>query len=348
MNGAPPLRRHRAAAALGVGLAAALYVLIFYRRQSSLTVSDFDAIWTAARGLRAGGDPYAAIQSPPWPWDLQYPLPAVLVALPFSLLPLELARAVFMGLSLALLAYAMSARAWWPLIGLAGGQTFFALQSVQWTPLLAASVLLPMLRFLWCVKPTSAAPLFAAWPDWRPIVGAVVLLGLAFLVSPGWLEDWLAAVRAAPHRPAVLRIGGVLLLLALLRWRLPEGRQVAALAFMPLSPHLYEAVPLLLVARTRREMLALAVCGTLGLAAGAVLPRSYGPDHGLIPWTVVLLTGYLPALAVVLRHKEADAADWWHATPFATRECLHSLPPEPTQTPAPTLRARWARNGSPG
>lgn len=319
----PPLRRQRIAAALAIGIAAALYVLIFYRRQSSLTVSDFDAIWTAARALRAGSDPYAAIQSPPWPWDLQYPLPAVLLALPFSLLPLELARAAFMGLSLGLLAYALSARAWWPLIGLAGGQTFFALQSVQWTPLLAASVLLPALRFVWCAKPTSATPLFAAWPDWRPIVGGVVLLALAFLAWPGWLDSWLAAARSAPHRPAVLRVGGVLLLLALVRWRLPEGRQLAVFAFMPLSPHLYEAVPLLLVARTRREMLALAVCGTVGLAAGGVLPHSYGPDHGIIPWLVVLLTGYLPALALVLRHREVSTAglipsapaSWWPGRP---------------------------------
>jgi hypothetical protein len=303
----PPLRRHRAAAALAIGVVAGLYVAAFYRRQSALSVSDFDAIWTAARALRAGADPYAAIQSPPWPWDLQYPLPAVLVALPFSLVPLELARAAFTGLSLALLAYAMSARAWWPLIGLAGGQTFVALQSVQWTPLLAASILLPVLRFLWCVKPTSATPLFAARPDWRPVAGGVVLLGLAFAVWPGWFDSWLAAARAAPHRPAVFRMGGVLLLLSLLRWRLPEGRQLAALAFMPLSPHLYEAVPLLLVARTRRQMLSLAVCGTVGLAAGAVLPHSVGPDHGPIPWMVVLLTAYLPALAVVLRHRDAPA-----------------------------------------
>ncbi len=317
MSAPPPLRRHRIAAALGVGIAAAGYVLILYRRQSSLTVSDFDAIWTAARALRAGADPYAAIVSPPWPWDLQYPLPAVLVAVPFSLLSLELARAAFMGLSLGLLAYAMSERAWWPMIGLAGGQTFFALQSVQWTPLLAASVLLPALRVLWCVKPTTATPLFAAWPDRRAIIGAVVLLALAFLVWPPWLGGWLAAAGAAPHRPAVLRLGGAVLLLALLRWRLPEGRQLAALAFMPLSPHLYEAVPLLLVARTRREMLALAACGTLGLAAGAVLPRSYGPDHGLIPWMVVLLTAYLPALAVVLRHRDVSAGLWWGATPGA-------------------------------
>jgi hypothetical protein len=286
-----------------VAAAAAAYVLGFYGHQAPGTVSDLDAIWTAARALRAGQDPYAAIQSPPWPWNLQYPLPAVLVALPFSLLPLPLARATFMGLSTGLLAYGLTRRAWWPLTALAGGQLFYALQSVQWTPLFMAAVLLPPLQVLWPLKPTSGASLFAAYPNWRTVAGAIVLLGLAFVAWPHWLDGWLAAVRRAPHRPAILHPGGVLLLLALLRWRLPEGRQLAVMACMPLSPHLYEALPLMLVARTRRELLALAACGTIGLAAGAFTPHSVGQDHGVIPWAVVFVTAYLPALFVVLRHR---------------------------------------------
>jgi len=302
-----PQQSSRALAAAGLGFAAAAYVVLFYRHQSALAVSDFDAIWTAARALLARQDAYAAIQSPPWPWELQYPLPAVLLALPFAFLPLWFARAAFMGASTALFAWGLTRRTWWPLIALAGGQFFFALQSVQWSPLFAAAVLVPVLRVFWSVKPTTAAPLFAGYPNWRTVAGGIVLLGFAFLVSPHWLDGWLHATRLAPHRPAILKPGGVLLLLALLRWRLPEGRQLAALSLVPLSPHLYEALPLLLVARTRRELLVLALCGTIGLAAGAVTPHSVGPDHGPIPWAVVFLTGYLPALAVVLRHRNASA-----------------------------------------
>jgi hypothetical protein len=309
-----PSRLARVGVAALVGLAVAGYVLLFYRHQSPLAVSDFDAIWTAARALRAGHDPYGAIQSPPWPWNLQYPLPAVLIALPFSVLPLVVARAAFMGISAGLLAYGLARRAWWPLVMLAGGQMFFAIQSVQWTPLFAAAVLLPPLQVLWAVKPTTGLTLFAAYPNWRTVLGGLVLLILAFLAWPHWLDGWLAAARIAPHRPAILRPGGVLLLLALLRWRLPEGRQLAVLALMPLSPHLYEALPLMLVARSRRELLVLAVCGTIGLAAGAITPHAVGPDHGPIPWAVVFLTGYLPALAVVLKHPNARAAD---REPFA-------------------------------
>jgi hypothetical protein len=302
-----PSRLARLGVATVIGVAAAAYVLVFYHRQSPLAVSDFDAIWTAARALSAHQDPYGVIRSPPWPWNLQYPLPAVLVALPFSVLPLTLARAAFMGVSAGLLAYGVARSAWWPLIGLAGGQMFFALQSVQWTPLFAAAVLIPALQVLWAVKPTTGLTLFAAYPNWRTVLSGALLVALSFLAWPHWMDGWLAAARIAPHRPAILRPGGVLLLLALLRWRLPEGRQLAVLAFMPLSPHLYEALPLMLAARSRRELLVLAVCGTIGLAAGAVTPHTVGPDHGPIPWAVVFLTGYLPALVVVLRHANVSA-----------------------------------------
>ncbi len=303
IQGPPTLRRAGVACLLGV--AAAAYVALFYQRQSALAVSDFDAIWTAADALRRGHDPYGAVPSPPWPWKLQYPLPAVLVALPFSYLPLRLARGAFMGVSTALLAFGLTRRAWWPLILLAGGQMFVALQSVQWTPLFAAGVLLGPLRVLWAVKPTTGFPLFAAYPDRRAVIGGAVLLAAAFLVRPGWLGPWLAAAHEAPHRAAIFRVGGFLLLLGLLRWRLPEGRQLAALAAVPLGPYLYEALPLMLVARNRRELLVLAACGTLGLVASAALPPAVGPDHGPARWAVLLLAGYLPALVLTLRRPKA-------------------------------------------
>lgn len=287
--------------------AAAGYVLLFYRTRSALAVSDFDAIWTAARALRSGHDPYGAILSPPWPWNLQYPLPAVLLGLPFSFLSVEVARAAFMGLSAGLLAWGLTRRAWWPLLAMAGGQFLFALQSVQWTPLFAAAVLLVPLQAVWAIKPTTGLPLFAAYPNRWTIAGGLALFAAAFIIWPGWMEGWLAAVRTAPHRPAVLRPGGALLLLALLRWRLPEGRQVAALALVPLSPHLYEALPLVLVARGRRELLVLVLCGTLGLAAWGLVHHSSGQDHGLVPWLIVFLGGYLPPLIVVLRRPPGSA-----------------------------------------
>jgi len=291
----------RLAMALVAGLAAGLCATLFYRGRP-LTVSDFDTIWVGARALRAHQDPYAAIQSPPWPWDLRYPLPAVLVSVPLSYLSLALARAALVAVGVGCFAWGLTRWAWWPLIALASGQVLVAVQSVQWTPLLAAGLLIAPLQALWSIKPTTGLALFAAEPSRSAVLGGVVLLVLAFLVWPHWLDGFLAAAHRAPHLPAVLRPGGVLLLLGLLRWRSPEGRLVATLGLVPLTPHLYEAVPLLLVARSRRELLALAACGTLGLLAVAFLPQGVDFDQGPIAWMEILISCYLPALVVVLRH----------------------------------------------
>jgi len=291
----------RLVVALVAGLAAGLCAMLFYRGRP-LTVSDFDTIWVGARALRAHQDPYAAIQSPPWPWDLRYPLPAVLVSLPLSYLSLGLARATLVAAGVGFFAWGLTRRAWWPLIALASGQVLVAIQSVQWTPLLAAGLLIAPLQALWSIKPTTGLALFAAEPNRSAVLGGVALLALAFLVWPHWLDGFLAAAHRAPHRPAVLRPGGVLLLLGLLRWRSPEGRLLATLGLVPLTPHLYEAVPLLLVARSRRELLALAACGTLGLLAVAFLPQGADFDQGPIAWMEILISCYLPALVVVLRH----------------------------------------------
>lgn len=300
MSGDHPGIGPRLAVALAAGLAAGLCAMLFYQGRP-LTVSDFDTIWVGARALRAHQDPYAAIQSPPWPWDLRYPLPAVLVSLPLTYLSLALARAMLVAVGVGFFAWGLTRRAWWPLIALASGQVFVAVQSVQWTPLLAAGLLIAPLQVLWSIKPTTGLALFAAEPNRSTVLGGLVLLALAFLVRPHWLDGFLAAAHRAPHLPAVLRPGGALLLLGLLRWRSPEGRLLATLGLVPLTPHLYEAVPLLLVARSRRELLALAACGTLGLLAVAFLPQGVDFDQGPVAWVEILISCYLPALVVVLR-----------------------------------------------
>ncbi len=303
-----PARPRRAIAAAGAAVIAGAYVMLLYDRLPPTAVSDFDASWAAARALRAGADPYAAIQSPPWPWTLQYPLPAVLVAWPFSFLPLAAARGAFIAASVGLLAYAATRTAWWPLLMLLGGPMLVALNSVQWTPLMTAAVLAGPLGAVLAAKPTTALPLLAAYPRRPALLGIAALTALAFAVRPDWVAGWLAALGGAPHQPAILRPGGALLLLALLRWRQPEGRQLAALALVPLSPHLYEAVPLALVARTRRELLAFTVCGTLGLGAHYLWPARQVPDHGTAQWLIVLLAAYLPALVIVLRRPRHASA----------------------------------------
>ena len=85
-----------------------------------------------------------------------------------------------------------------------------------------------------------------------------LLVGLCFLVWPGWVPEWLASVARTPHKSHLLRPGGFLLLLALLRWRRPEARLLAVLSLMPQTTALYEALPLALAAERKVEAAAFA------------------------------------------------------------------------------------------
>jgi hypothetical protein len=83
--------------------------------------TDFDQLWHAARALTAGNDPYAVVgpgRPFQWDWPLYYPLPAVLFAVPFTFLPVLVARIVFSALGAALLGWAVAPRlrTHWPLV----------------------------------------------------------------------------------------------------------------------------------------------------------------------------------------------------------------------------------------
>jgi len=286
-------------AALGAGA----FVAALYARQTPETGSDFDQSWIAARALLAGGDPYAAVVAAGWPWPLYYPLPAVLVAVPFTLLSMAAARMVFAGLGAGALAYAMTGRAWWGLAVVVSAPFLDALTSVQWSPLLTAAALLPALGWALAAKPTIGLALWVAYPRWQTAaaVGAIVVASLVAL--PEWPRLWLAAAAGADHiRAPILRPGGFLLLLALLKWRRPEARLLAVLAGVPQSPAMYEALPLFLAPSSAREALGLALLSHVTYAAIRLLPAAASFAEGYqAKWPIMLVLLYLPVLIVVLR-----------------------------------------------
>lgn len=264
--------------------------------------SDFDYGWVAAHGWLTGRDPYQAVAEAGllWPY-FYYPFPAVLVLAPFGLLPLHIARIAFAATSVGVLAYALSGGPRYRLILLVSGSVLSAVVMGQWSPLLVAGALLPSLGALWVAKPSIGAALGAGYLSRAALVGGALLLALSFVVSPTWPAAWLGAVRHTVHMAPVLRSGGVVLLAALLRWRRPEARMVAALACVPHMTMLYETVPLLLVAQSKRQVYGL--CALSQLAG--ILQVLLVPDGPLLEtvaarWPVLFVTLWLPALAMVL------------------------------------------------
>lgn len=299
------MSRARLLAALGIGIVAGAWTF-WLRASGHYTFSDFDQLWLGARAITAGADPYIVVPRDTR-WPLYYPMPAILIALPFTLLPMALASAVWTALGFALLAFALSARGFWPLVLLATPPAISAANLAQWTPILTAAVLLPWLAWLGVGKPTTGAALLGGWATPQRMalnaIPALVLVVLSFALRPAWFGEWLTAVRSAQHFvPLILRPGGFVMLAALVRWRWPEARMLLLLACVPMTMAAYDAVPLFLIPRTRREIIAVAV---LACVAGVLADR-IPEGQTFVAWanqgsTILFLWCFFPALAIVLR-----------------------------------------------
>lgn len=286
--------------------------------------SDFDQIWYGAKALRLGRDPYAVIgparEWGSWPWRLYYPVPALLPALPLSYLDVVTARSVFAAVSAGCFAFLISRLGYAHLAALLSASLLFAVSFVQFAPLLACAAMSPAFGWAVSCKPNMGLAVLttARSNRWIAIsVGlAVAMVLVSFAFQPTWPPRWLEAVREGEHfTPYVLRPGGALLLLALLRWRRPEARWLAALSIMPGTPGVQEALILFTVPQSLRSILLLAI--------GTHLANFWvRPLEQFSSWTDYLNTGamallafvYLPSLIAILRRpNEGEAPPWLEA-----------------------------------
>jgi hypothetical protein len=302
----------RALAVLACGLAAGA-LSEAHAALRSPGISDFADLWHGLVAWRAGANPYLAVNALHPDVGLLYPLPALILLWPLGYLPLHHAEAVFVGIGAAALVAAGWGR---PLaVALVSASAFNTIVQGQWSLLLTASALVPALGVAWAAKPSIGLALALAYPRRRAFVGAGLLGLLSFAIWPGWVPAWLAGLGRTVHISPMLRPGGAVLLLALLRWRRPEGRLLAALALIPQTGWLYDTVPLFLIPRTRYAAYGLAALTQL---AAVIAATRITPGMDLVTslerrWPVVLLLVYLPALILVLRPVQGEPRQ--HSSP---------------------------------
>ncbi len=263
---------------------------------------DFSYPWRAARALLAGQDPYQVIRGGgPYPFNapLFYPLPAALLAAPFAPLRPEIAGALFVGLSSALLAWGVLRECPHRLPLFASAPFVQAAILGQWSPIATAAALIPTLQFIAAAKPTVG---LAAWlyrPSWRGIIGGVILLVASLIVLPNWPMEWLhATAGTARYRGPATTLLGCFLLLGLLRWRRREGRLFVALSLVPQLPVFYDQLLLWLIPSTLARSLALTAVSWVGYLAWYPHHTSPAQNEIAFPWMVFTL--YAPALVLLL------------------------------------------------
>ncbi len=119
-TGLAPAARSRWPVALAFAMVTATFVAARVLHEPDWP-TDFDQLWHAARSLLNGDNPYATVgpgRPFQWDWPLFYPLPAVLLAVPFTVLPVAVARVAFSTLAAGVLGWAVGprVRTHWPLL----------------------------------------------------------------------------------------------------------------------------------------------------------------------------------------------------------------------------------------
>ena len=304
-----------------IGIVSCIYVYHTHRLFLALgQPPDSLPLWRGARILMSGGNPYdlATWHATPrgetdlaaWKSVLEplyYPLPALLVWIPFSLGAFLTGSAAFCGIGAALFVFVIS-RGGLQRIWLCGGVPFIiTLRFGQWSTWLIAAAMIPALAFLLPTKPNIGLPLFLSRPSRTATVGCVAILLLSLAVMPGWPLGWYATVTGAfrqtvPHPIPVTTFGGAgaICLLSLLRWRRPEARLIALMACVPQLPFWADQLALATVAETRREVIWSLLGGHLCFIAWFLFaPKVIYYVPVMQPYA--LIGTYLPALVMVLR-----------------------------------------------
>ncbi len=316
-----PSRLARAIVAVVVGSAGALTHYLKFRAVPDHP-GDFGLAWFGARALIQGGNPYELIGpglAYDWPWRLIYPATAMVVAMPLAALPQLTATLLFVFISCALLAWSVTARAWFPLLMCSSAAFLIAAGAAQWSPILTAAMALPPLALVFAAKPTIGFALAISGSrqvQWFALAGLVATTAVSLILFPQWPVAWFKSLSTAVQvAPPLLRMGGFAILLALLRWRRPEARLIVVLACVPQTGSWYEILPLFLVASSAREMMILSGVSSLGwLAQDWIMRAGNEVEFNQQVGALMVALAYLPATIIVLRRPNENAIPPWTKT----------------------------------
>lgn len=244
----------------------------------------------SARKLLAGLEPYAGCATDYGGRPAaQYPLTTILAFLPFAGLPGPYAAAAIWAAMHFLLAVGIlrAGQPWRFWIFLSGP---YALAFVfhQFSPLIAAVMLLPGLLPLALIKPQTGLPIILTHLTRRRAAVCAAFVALTFVVYPAWPWAWWQSAQGYDGVIPLLALPlGPLVALSLLPSRTKEDWTVFLFACLP-QRSIYDLVPLMALGRSKTQTILLVGLSWLPVALlAAGVPES---AHGSLAFIYLPLT----------------------------------------------------------
>jgi hypothetical protein len=293
----------------------------WFRGGVSGGASDFSMLWYGAKALLAGDNPYALIgpgRQIDLPSTLFYPAPALAAVIPFTVIPYEIAGALFVLISAWLLAFGAT-KDGWQLLPIFPSVVFLSTARLgQWSILITASLFIPSLAFFAIAKPQGFLPVILSSRKrgtWiASAIGAIALLAISFMLFPHWVEAWWAQLGTTDYFSApIASWRGIAIATLILRWRRSDAWLVLVAACMPQTWYPYNGLILLCVATTYREASVLSLLSSAGwFAAFLFLSAGFRSPETRVGFESILIAlGYLPATILVLRRSNTGPGPAW-------------------------------------
>jgi hypothetical protein len=256
---------------LAVGLWGATLCLSHFSLNHLLgTAGDLHWPLRGAQLLLAGVDPYGptfAVPEVPYYFanrdPLFYPLPALMLLAPFTSLPPTVVAVGFIFCSTVAVGYYLAEGPWDRLLSVVSAPFVFACAWGQWTPLLLLIALTTSAAPLALCKPSTGLALFLYRPTVRGILLAAAVLLVSLAIWPMWPWAWRANLTGQQYVIPLLQPLGLLVLLALRYWRVPETRLLLVLAATPQNLWFYDQLPLAFIPQRRITRLLFAIVSYL-------------------------------------------------------------------------------------
>lgn len=227
------------------------------------------------------------------------PPTTVYAVLPFVALFGAVSGIFIFGLGSGLLAYLLLRDGPpWRLLLFCSAPYAIAMQWLQWSPLMTAVYLLPGLLPLTLVKPQIGLPVALLKMTWRRAIACAAVVIATLVLDPTWpLRFYPLAQRYSGFIPLATLPVGLLILLAVLRWREERARLLLLMAAVP-QRGWYDLSLLWLVPQTWQEMLILTLLSWVSFISTRLLG---------IPYQVpIIVCIYLPALVMVMRQPQTS------------------------------------------